>query len=220
MTYEGVRMKVLKYWRVGLAKYRNKKLTRKDFTIISNNCWGGMVYESYALPKESPTVGLFFMAEDYIKFLQRLDEYLNAPLRFILPEESRYKEEQPGGEHRFGTYPIGILEIPGIGGGTERIEIFFLHYHCEEEAQEKWERRIARIHRDRLLVKFNDQNGCKIEHLIAFDKLPYQNKVCFTAKKYPEIDSAIKIRCPQKHEYIRGSYEPFGRMVTAMINSL
>ena len=63
-TYEGLRLKILKYWRVGLANHRKKQLKFTDFTIISNNCWGGMIYESYNLPKESPTVGMFFMATD------------------------------------------------------------------------------------------------------------------------------------------------------------
>lgn len=67
-TYEGLRLKILKYWRLGLANYRKKQLKSTNFTIISNNCWGGMIYESYNLPKESPTVGMFFIAKDYIEF--------------------------------------------------------------------------------------------------------------------------------------------------------
>ena len=51
MTYEGLRLKVLKFWRLGLANYRKKQLKSTDFTIISNNCWGGMIYESYNLQK-------------------------------------------------------------------------------------------------------------------------------------------------------------------------
>lgn len=66
-TYEGLRLKAHKYWRKALAPYRYKRLTNSDFTIISNNCWGGMVYEAHNLPKESPTVGLSFMADDYEK---------------------------------------------------------------------------------------------------------------------------------------------------------
>ena len=42
----------------------------------------GMVYESYNLPKQSPTVGLFFMASDYILFVSDLKEYLSADLTF------------------------------------------------------------------------------------------------------------------------------------------
>lgn len=77
LTIEGLRLKLLKYPRTGklFTKHRTKQLVNKQFTIISNNCWGGMIYESYNLPKESPTVGLFFMADDYINFLKHLKEY-------------------------------------------------------------------------------------------------------------------------------------------------
>ena len=37
--------------------------------IISNNCWGGVIYESYSLPKLSPTVGMYFSPKDYLKFV-------------------------------------------------------------------------------------------------------------------------------------------------------
>lgn len=108
-TYEGLRLKVLKYWRVGLAGWRKKQLKSTDFTIISNNCWGGMIYESYNLPKESPTVGMFFMAKDYIEFLSDLKGYINGTLTFVKPEESRWKEmPQVASDKRFGHYPVGV----------------------------------------------------------------------------------------------------------------
>lgn len=40
-TYEGLRLKILELWRIGLAKQRKKHLKFENFTIISNNCWGG-----------------------------------------------------------------------------------------------------------------------------------------------------------------------------------
>lgn len=91
-TYEGLRLKLLNYWRIGLADYRRKRLKSTDFTIISNNCWGGMIYESYNLPKQTPTVGMFFMAEEYIEFLSDLKGYINGELTFINSEESRWKD--------------------------------------------------------------------------------------------------------------------------------
>ena len=91
-TYEGLRLKVLKCWRLGFSNYRKKQLKSTDFTIISNNCWGGMIYESYNLPKESPTVGMFFIAKDYIEFLSDLKGYVNGTMTFIKPEESRWKD--------------------------------------------------------------------------------------------------------------------------------
>ena len=107
MTYEGLRLKVGKYWRKGFANARQKELLGKDFTIISNNCWGGMIYESYNLPKNSPTVGLFFFADDYICFLKNLKEFVTAPLKFISPENSKWKSRQElVNDKRFGHYPI------------------------------------------------------------------------------------------------------------------
>ncbi len=118
MTYEGFRLKVSKYWRKGFAQARQKKLLGKDFTIISNNCWGGMIYESYNLPKNSPTVGLFFFAEDYICFLKDLKGFVTAHLKFIRPEDSKWKTRpELVNDKGFGHYPIGQLST---GGGDSR----------------------------------------------------------------------------------------------------
>lgn len=220
-TYEGVRLKILKYWRVGLANQRKKQLKSTDFTIISNNCWGGMIYESYNLPKESPTVGMFFMAKDYIDFLSDLKGYINGTLTFIKPEESRWKKmPQVSGDKRFGHYPVGVLS-----NGKNTIEIFFLHYHSEQEAREKWERRIQRINWDKLLVKFNDQNGCTEKEVDGFMKLPFKNKLFFTCKHWQmKMGGYTVIRQFPKHDFIMASYEPFGKNkyinITSVINQL
>lgn len=180
-TYEGLRLKVLKYWRVGLANWRKKQLKSTDFTIISNNCWGGMIYESYNLKKKSPTVGMFFMAKDYVEFLSDLKGYISSELIFIKPEESRWKDmPQLAEDERFGHYPVGVLS-----NGKNTIELFFLHYHSEQEAREKWQRRIKRINWDRMLVKFNDQNGCTEKEVDDFMKLSFKNKLFFTCKHWP-----------------------------------
>ena len=83
MTYEGFRATLLSYNRKMFAKSRHKKLTNTNFTIISNNCWGGVIYESYDLPKNTPTAGLFFMADDYIEFVSDLKGNTSRPLEFI-----------------------------------------------------------------------------------------------------------------------------------------
>ena len=40
------------------------------------------------------------------------------------------------GDKRFGHYPVGVLS-----NGKNTIEIFFLHYHSEQEASQRCERR-------------------------------------------------------------------------------
>lgn len=109
-TYEGLRLKLLKFRRIVFANRRQKKLNNTNFTIISNNCWGGMTYETYNLPKQSPTVGLFFMAEDYIKFISDLKGYLSEDLRFISPRDSKWRNaKEIKNDSHFGQYPIGKL---------------------------------------------------------------------------------------------------------------
>lgn len=113
---------------------------------------------------------------------------------------------------------MGILKL-----GERSVEIFFLHYKSEEEAKEKWDRRVKRVNRQKLLVKFNDQNGCTEEDIRTFDALPFKNKICFAVKSYP-YKSVIKIKAPKRHKFIRASYEPFGKSryvdIHELINNL
>ncbi len=51
-----------------LAKSRKKRLKYDDFTIISNNCWGGCCYEYFGMPKLSPTIGGFFLLKISLNF--------------------------------------------------------------------------------------------------------------------------------------------------------
>lgn len=226
-TYEGLRLKIQKVLRKLLAKRERKNLHHTDFTIISNNCWGGMVYESYDLPKATPTVGLFFMAKDYIKFLSDLKGYTKARLRFIEPSQSRWKNSLVIKEDkRFGQYPIGELT-----NGIDSIEIFFLHYHTKREAKEKWERRCQRINWDKLIVKFNDQNECTEVDIDYYAKLPYANKLFFTCKEWPKqneykylMDGYCLINQWPRKDSIMASYEPYGKTsyinITRFINNL
>lgn len=176
-----------------------------------------MLYESYDLPKESPTVGLFIMADDYIKFLKDLKGYLDSELTFIDPKSSKWYS-QVSVDKRYGNYPVGKLKD---------VKIFFLHYHSEEEAMAKWHRRIKRINWDRPLVKFNDQNGCTRKDVEEFLKLPFKHKIFFTCKNWNVADPQhviVKINQFPKHNFIMASYEPFGKNkyinLDKLINSL
>lgn len=162
-----------------LAPYRQKKLEEKgidkNFTIISNNCWAGLVYQHFGLPYNTPTAGLFFFAQDYIKFVYNIKEYLAKPFEFISLEESRYCEtlKQYGGE---------CVKCPIAVCGD--IEVIFMHYHSPEEAETKWRRRAARINWDNIIYKFSEMNGCTEEDLRAFDALPAAKKAVFTHQDY------------------------------------
>lgn len=160
-------------------------LVHTDFSIISNNCWGGAIYQRFGLKYTTPTVGLFIMDEDYIKFLENLQSYLTKELVFIQPKQSKYYSYLTAERHREITYPIAQLGD---------IEIFFMHYQSEKEAKEKWQRRKSRINYNRLLVKMSQRNSNSVEILQRFEQLPYKNKICFTALNFPGKDI---IQCPE-----------------------
>ena len=152
------------------CSYRRKQLKFTDFTIISNNCWGGLVYQYFGLQYASPTIGLFMMDDDYIKFLENLDYYLSQTLVFISHEESKYKERLQRETTAKDCYPIALLDD---------VEVHFMHYHSVEEAQKKWEYRKQRINKDRLLVKMSQRSSDDLTILERFEQLPYKNKICF-----------------------------------------
>src|SRR5262249_30413503 len=134
----------------------------REWAIVSNNCWGAELYREQNLPYNTPTVGLFFYAEDYLRLLANLRELVREPIRFI-------------SEGRFGDsgYPIGVVD--------DEIEIHFLHYATEEEAFDKWSARSARLpERDEdLYIKICDRDRFTQADLELFDRLPYPNKVAF-----------------------------------------
>lgn len=211
MTIEGIRLKILEFQRKFLANYRQKKINKKNFTIIFNNCWGGEIYESYNLIKQSPTVGLFFWASDYIKFISNIHHYLNQSLQFIDPKESKNYENVKL-TYGYGTYPVARLDD---------IEIFFMHYSSKKQVLDKWNRRIKRINWDHILYKFNDQNGCTEEDIKDFANLPLKNKICFTVNdEFSRFPNVVKINAPKNHKFIRASYEPFGKSKYININHL
>lgn len=194
-------------------KARRKKIITDSFTILSNNCWGGTVYESYGLPKQSPTIGMFIMPSDYLQLLRNLEWYLTQPLEIISPDDSKWKN-QLSHKKKWGTYLIGRLGD---------IELHLLHYHDKALAIEKWNRRIKRIDRKHLVVKFNDQNGATKEDIISFLSLPYPHKICFVSQRELNIEGTIFIP-PERSEGVYASKEPFGKTrhinINELINSL
>lgn len=205
MNYETVRLKIRKYYIKATHKKRNKKIKNKDFTIISNNCWGGTVYQSYGLKYNTPTVGLYFIADDYIKFIYNIKEYLSYDLQFIKFSES--KKAKLTGEKL--NYPVGKLKD---------IEIYFMHYKTEEEAKEKWNRRKKRINWNKIIYKFSNQNFCTQKNIEDFMELPSENKICFVNDEQYNIKGTILIKQLFSSKDIKASYEPFGNSKKININ--
>lgn len=155
-----------------------------DTSIITPNCFAGRIMQDLGTKYNSPTLGLYFFASDYLEFVSNLRYYLTeAKIEFV--ESSKY---ELGNERRAEWphwYPIGVL------GG--KVEIEFLHYYTEEEAAEKWYRRASRINWNDLIVIGMEQNLCNDQLMYDFDALPFVRKVFFSTKEM-NLNSVVAIK--------------------------
>ena len=193
--------KILKEIRLRINKfgssYRRKKLKIKNPTIISNNCWAGIVSQYLGIKYYTPTIGLYFFSEEYIKFLERFDYYIKQKLEIIDTKDSKYYDEMIKKNHK-----------NAIVGKLDDVEIVFLHMKTGKEAIEKWNKRVKRINKGNIIFKFCEQNECSIEHIKRFENLPFKNKICFTTKEYPGYKSVIWFKDQVKNEeVVRDYYE-------------
>ncbi len=162
-----------------LSSYWRRKVKNKNFTIISNNCIAGWIYQKLGLPYMTPTIGLFFFSDDYIKFLENFEYYVKSSLNFTKtskhPEANEALKVQP--------YPVGLL--------GDDVEIQFIHFRNEEEAAEKWKRRVERISFDNLFIIYSDRDKFREEFLHRYEKLPFQHKIFFSSK--PRENSGLVV---------------------------
>lgn len=166
-----------------------KKLLHPNFTLISNNCWGGWVYRYFNLPYSSPTVGCFFLAEDYVRFVSDLKTYMSEELVFISPNDTHRAGEAAGYIELFGQYPIGRIRD---------VDIHFLHYKDEAEAYEKWNKRKERMDWSRIIIKMSQQNLWDDGIVRKFDGLPFPNKLFFETKKFYLNNTTEVLFCRDK----------------------
>ena len=141
---------------------------KKEFTIISNNCWGGRIYDILGLQYLSPTIGLSINPIDFVKFCLNLDYYLDKNLNPINERQNKINYE-------YGFYYANLDDIT----------INFVHYSDVFDGISKWNRRKKRIVKENIIVKLSyspvifDENDPVI---IGFKKIPYK-KILFTGNK-------------------------------------
>lgn len=140
-----------------LAVEMKAKLQTKDFTVLSQNCIGGVFYHDMGLQFTSPTINLYLTGKDFVAFVLNLDYYLSLKLRMTWGEEC----------------PIGYLDD---------IAIYFMHYRTCQEAESAWERRKKRINREKIVVLCTDMEDFTDEVYVRWRQIPYP-KVLFTAKR-------------------------------------
>lgn len=138
---------------------------------------GGVCYEYFNLPKNSPTVGSYFFAEDYIKLIQNLKHYLERKIEIINARESKHCDI---------LTELDQLKIPV--GRLDDVEVVLLHYHDPKIAYEKWMRRVERINWNNLIIKFSYMSKCTDEHIKEFQRIYGVKKLCFVPHEFENMD--------------------------------
>lgn len=144
-----------------------KTIKNTNCSIISSNCIGGMIYHDLGFQFLSPTINLSFTAEDFLKFVSNLEEYLKMIPRKI--------KEIP--------FPILMLE---------NIKLFCLHYKSCIEAIEAWERRKQRINYDNIFVIATDRDCDNKNDLKALDKIKY-DKIIFVSDANHKLKNGVYV---------------------------
>lgn len=152
------------------------RIKNKNPSIICCNCIAGVMYHDLGMPFYSPTINLYMHPDDYIKFLTDIKYYTS--IEVIESEETGMDEGR--------EFPIGLLGD---------IKVYFMHYRSFEEAKEKWIERCKRINWDNLFVIMVQRDGdnCRKDHIEAFDRLPFKNKIIFVNRSMVNIKSSVYI---------------------------
>ena len=136
-----------------------------DVSLISMNCIAGVFYHDVEARFLTPTINLFFTADDFIKFVNRLEYYLSISPEVMMGEK----------------YPIGQLDD---------IKIYFMHFNSIEDALSKWEERKKRINPDRVFVIMVEQNGFTDQNFHDFLRIKYP-KILFTRNPNHRSDNVV-----------------------------
>lgn len=160
---------ILKFKRKYKIIRAKRTLKINNFTIISQNCIGGVFYHDMGLKFLSPTINLYFEAGDFLKFVKRLKYYLKVDLKIMMGD----------------LYPIGKLDD---------IKIHFMHYSNCKEAYECWERRKKRVNMKNIIVIATDRDGFNNEIFQQFKDIRYK-KILFTCnKKWLKYDFCVRVK--------------------------
>lgn len=156
MLISHIKNKVLNRLRSYHLSCNRRRLKNHSFSIIANNCIGGIIYHDLNEQFRSPTINLWMTVPDFVVFCEHLEYYLQLPIQEIYTAES---------------YPVGELY-----GEYGNVRIFFQHYKTFEEAIAKWEDRAKRINWDSIYIiceaPFEEETTVK--KLLA---LPYRKRI-------------------------------------------
>lgn len=167
-----------------VSNYFRKKLKNDNFTILSSNCIGGVIYHRLGKQFLTPTINMWFYQYDFIDFCLHLDYYLAQELHFVETDKD---------------FPVAQLQ--GDNNDIPTISLYFNHDKVPETARANWEKRKVRINRENLYIMLYNLDDMTIKKIKSLESIPCKGKVIFTAKPLPEIPWSFYIKPILSHQY-------------------
>lgn len=170
-------------------------------TLITNNCWGGVISSNYKMPFCSPTINLQILPEEFPEFCQHLKFYMQQELvecKELTAWHRDYMEHMFGDE--FPNCPLGLL--------CDML-VVFQHYESFSEAKAAWDRRKKRIDYDNIGYLFHVKNVTYSAPARDFMKLDLPNSICITEDF--ELEGAYAFHVPEGMDAF-GGINDHGRM--------
>lgn len=135
------------------------KLKQSRISIISNNCWGGTIYNTLGMECLSPFKNLFLEDDSYLKMLGNLEYYLECE-----PDVGGFATDVHSGKR----YPVLKLDD---------VLVHCNHDLEHETAIRNWKRRLKKINRDNLFIEMYTEDKQSAEKFVQLEG--YSRKVCF-----------------------------------------
>lgn len=172
-------------------KRNRARFYNPNVSILSMNCIGGVLAHDLGIRFNSPTVNLYFRAEDFIRFCENPAYYLT------IDEMTPCTDPEIIGER---TYPVACLGD---------LVLFLVHYDSVETANRKWQERKKRIDWNNTVIIATDRDGMTEELKDRFEKLPYR-KVLFTKVPDPIHPHCVYIPGYEQEESVGQITVPYG----------
>lgn len=145
---------------------KNKNCNVNGYSIISQNCIGGVFYHDMEKQFLSPTINTFIKEPDFVKMVSNLEYYMNLDIKM----------------HWGERYPYGLLED---------VRVDFMHYSSCSDALNSWNKRKARINYDKTIVFCTDRDGFSDNEYKALKSISYPYVLFTCNKAYADVENSI-----------------------------
>ncbi len=165
-----IRREILTFTTARVNDKKQKSLKDERFTLISNNCTGGVLLHDFGKRFDTPLINCGLYAEDFVRLSLQFPQYMQEELR---PHEKDF------------GYPAARLGD---------LCLRFPHDSDFEEVKRNWDRRKQRIHYDNVFVLWVGYGSEMQESLLPeFAKVPYP-KAVFLAHENKDFPFCFRIK--------------------------